>query len=140
MITMMALLDMIGIASILPFMTVLTNPGLIETNFILKSMFKISKNFSVENKQEFIFFLGVLVFLLLIVSLIFKAITTYAQLRFVEMREYSIGKRLIEAYLHQPYSWFLNRHSADIGKTILSEVSHIIGNGISPLIELIARA
>ena len=57
MITMMALLDMIGIASILPFMTVLTNPGLIETNFILKSMFKISKNFSVENKQEFIFFL-----------------------------------------------------------------------------------
>ena len=27
MITIMALLDMIGIASILPFMTVLTNPG-----------------------------------------------------------------------------------------------------------------
>ena len=38
------------------------------------------------------------------------------------MREYSIGKRLVEGYLHQPYSWFLSRHSADLGKTILSEV------------------
>ena len=42
------------------------------------------------------------------------------------MREYSIGKRLVEGYLHQPYSWFLNRHSADLGKTILSEVSTVI--------------
>jgi hypothetical protein len=38
------------------------------------------------------------------------------------MRQYSIGKRLVEGYLNQPYSWFLSRHSADLGKTILSEV------------------
>ena len=36
MILIMALLDMIGVASILPFMAVLTNPSLIETNIILK--------------------------------------------------------------------------------------------------------
>ena len=46
------------------------------------------------------------------------------------MREYSIGKRLVEGYLHQPYSWFLSRHSADLGKTILSEVAQVIGNGM----------
>ena len=38
------------------------------------------------------------------------------------MCEYSIGKLVVETYLRQPYSWFLNRHSADLGKTILSEV------------------
>ena len=32
LIFIMALLDMIGVASILPFMAVLTNPSLIETN------------------------------------------------------------------------------------------------------------
>jgi len=42
-----------------------------------------------------------LVFVLLVVSLAFKALTTYAQLRFTLMREYSIGKRLVEGYLHQ---------------------------------------
>ena len=55
------------------------------------------------------------------------------------MRQYTIGKRLIEGYLNQPYSWFLSRHSADIEKTILSEVSTVIGNGINPFIELIAK-
>ena len=139
MILIMSLLDMAGVASILPFMAVLTNPGLIETNFILNSMFKASSIFGVENNKQFIFALGALVFSLLIISLTFKALTSYAQVRFVQMREYTIGKRLIESYLHQPYSWFLSRHSADLGKTILSEVQQLISDGMTPLMELIAK-
>ena len=81
-----------------------------------------------------------LVFLTLIISLTFRALTTYVQVRFVYMSEYRIGKRLVEGYLHQPYRWFLSRHSADLGKTILSEVSQVIGNGINPLMELIAKS
>ena len=42
MIIIMALLDMIGVAIILPFMAVLTNPDLIETNDALNIMFKAS--------------------------------------------------------------------------------------------------
>jgi ABC-type bacteriocin/lantibiotic exporter with double-glycine peptidase domain len=56
------------------------------------------------------------------------------------MLEFSIGRRLIERYLSQPYSWFLSRHSADIGKNILSEVGQIIANGHQPLIELISKS
>ena len=139
MILIMSLLDMIGIASILPFMTVLTNPDLIETNHILNYMFQIFKIFGVENDQQFLFALGILVFLLLVFSLIFKALTTYAQLRFIHMREYSVSRRLVKKYLHQPYSWFLNRHSADLGKTILSEVGIIIGGYLKPFLNLIAK-
>ena len=68
MIIVMALLDMVGVASILPFITVLTNPSLVETNFILSNMFQISKIFGVEDNQQFLFALGFLVFLLLIFS------------------------------------------------------------------------
>ena len=139
MILIMALLDLIGVASILPFMAVLTSPSLIETNIFLHNMFEFSKIFGIENNQQFLFALGVLVFLLLIISLSFKALLSYVQVRFIMMREYSISKRLIEGYLHQPYSWFLSRHSADLGKTILSEVTYLIGNGLNPLIELIAK-
>ena len=96
MILIMALLDMIGIASILPFISVLTNPDIIETNSILNIMFQKAKMFGVETNQEFLFILGVTVFVLLVVSILFKALTTYVQLRFVLMREYSIGKRLVE--------------------------------------------
>ena len=139
MIIFMALLDMIGVASILPFMAVLTNPSLIETNMFLNKLYALSSIFKVDSKDEFLFVLGILVFFLLILSLTFKAFTTYFQVRFVQMREYSIGKRLIEGYLHQPYSWFLSRHSSDLGKNILSEVQQIITNGLRPLMELIAK-
>ena len=47
MILIMALLDMIGVASIL-FTTVLVNPTLIETNILIK-MFQISTYFGVES-------------------------------------------------------------------------------------------
>ena len=140
MIVIMALLDAIGIASILPFIAVLTNPSLIEANTFLNTMYQASIRFGVETNQEFLFFLGVLVFLILIISLTFKAFSTYIQIRFVYMKEYSIGKRLVEGYLHQPYRWFLSRNSSDLGKTILSEVSQVISYGIKPLMELIAKS
>ncbi len=139
MVTIMALLDVIGVASILPFMAVVTNPDIIETNLILNRIFQASNKFGVENYTQFLFFLGLFVFLLLITSLLFKAFTTYVQVRFTKMREYSISKRIFENYLHQPYSWFLNRNSADLGKTILSEVAMIVSYGITPLINIVSK-
>jgi ABC-type multidrug transport system fused ATPase/permease subunit len=139
MILIMGLLDMIGVASILPFVAVLTNPSLIETNSIINSIFNASIIFGIEDDKDFLFILGVLVFAMLVISLSFKALTVYAQHRFVQMREYTIGKRLFESYLRQPYSWYLNRNSADLGKNILSEIQAIIGNGLNPLIEIMAK-
>ncbi|MDB2679252.1 ABC transporter ATP-binding protein/permease [Candidatus Pelagibacter bacterium] len=139
MILIMALLDTIGVASILPLIAVLSNPSLIETNMILNKIFQASSIFGVETNQQFLFFLGLLIFVVLVTSLAFKAFTSYLQVRFIEMRLYSVGKRLIEGYLQQPYSWFLNRNSADLGKTILSEVSTVIAGGLGPILELIAR-
>ena len=139
MMLITALLDMIGVASILPFIAVLVNPDIIQTNFILKTLFDYLSRFGVENNQHFLFALGVIVFVLLIISLIFKALATYVQIRFVLMREYIIGKHLVEGYLHQPYSWFLNRNSAVLGKTILSEVAQVV-IGLMSLMDIIAKS
>lgn len=136
MILVMAILDTIGVASIMPFVAVLANPELVETNAFLNAAYT---TMGYTNVQQFLLVLGVFVFFTLVFSLAFKALTTYAQLRFTLMREYSIGRRLIEGYLHQPYSWFLSRHSADLGKTILSEVSAVIVNSVTPMMNLIAQ-
>ena len=139
MILVMAFLDMLGVASILPFIAVLANPELVQTNAMLNMAFITSNDIGIHTLDQFLFALGVLVFVLLVTSLAFKALTTYAQTRFALMREYSIGKRLVEGYLHQPYSWFLSRHSADLGKTILSEVNNVINYGMLPLMALMAQ-
>ena len=91
---------MIGVASIMPFIAVLTNPSLLETNYLLKYMFQVSSIFGVENSQEFMFFSGILLFFILIFTLTFRAFVTYIQLRFTFLLEHSIGKRLVEAYLY----------------------------------------
>ena len=85
MIIITALLDMIGVVSILPFMAVLSNPSLIETNIFLNKMFQTSLKIGVENNQQFLFALGVISFLMLVTSLVFKALANYIQIRFVQM-------------------------------------------------------
>ena len=136
MILIMALVDMLGVASIMPFMAVLANPELIETNKILAKMYVYSKS---ADKESFFFILGLIVFFILVFSLFFKGMTTYFQIRFAMMCEYTIGKRFIEGYIHQPYVWFLNRHSAELGKNILSEVQTVILNVVMPFITIFSQ-
>jgi ATP-binding cassette, subfamily B, bacterial PglK len=140
MILVMAILDVIGVASIVPFMAVLSNPEIVDTNFFLNKFFKSLSSLEIYTKQQFLFVLGLIVFGLLVISLSFKALTTYLQYKFVTMREFTVGKRLMEAYLNQPYSWFLNRNSAELGKSILSEVGIIIGKGLTPMMNLITHS
>ncbi len=140
MVLFMAFFEMIGVVSILPFIAVLTNPEVIETNGILIYIFSLSNFFGVETNTQFLYFLGILVMIMLLISLSLKAFTIYFQLRFTSMCQYRIAKNLIKNYLNQPYSWILNRHSADIGKTILSEVGVVVSKGLKPMINLITQA
>ena len=130
-------MDILGVASILPFIAVLSNPEMISTNPLFEYVYQLSNIIGVSNVTQFLFFLGVIVFVLLLTSLILRALSQYAQLRFALMREFSIGKNLIERYLHQPYTWFLNRNSADLAKTILSEVGTIVSGGMLPMMRTI---
>ena len=138
-VIMMALLDTLGIASILPFVAVLSNPEIIETNSYLFSFYQILSRYGIENTQQFVLALGVIVFITLIISLAFKTYATYAQIFFTQRLMFNLSKRLIEGYLFQPYTWFASRHSADLGKTILSEASTVTFTGMQSLIELIAK-
>ena len=137
MIFVMALLEAAGVASIVPFISVLTNPGVIETSPYLRV---IHRFFAFEDTADFMFLLGVLVFVMLLVSISFKALTTYALLRFTQMSNYSMSCRMVKGYLHQPYEWFLNRHSADIGQTVLAEVTQGINGALIPMLQLIAQS
>ena len=140
MVLVLAMLEMIGVVSILPFMAVLMSPEIVDTNIVLNAAFNTSSLFGVETKNDFLFLLGIVVFLILIITLTFKFLTYYVQLRFTTSLNYKIAKRFVEGYLHQPYSWFLNRHSADLGKNILSEVSFVISQGMNPMINFIKQS
>ena len=54
MVLVMAFLDMLGVASILPFITVLTNNELIQTNTLLNTIFTISGKFGIQTIDQFL--------------------------------------------------------------------------------------
>jgi ATP-binding cassette, subfamily B, bacterial PglK len=136
MILVMAFLDTVGVASIMPFMAVLGNPEIVETNRWLSLLFN---RLGFTDPNSLLGFLGLVVFFVFVSSLGFKALTQWALLRFSYMRNHSLSCRLYMGYLDHPYSWFLNRHSADLGKTILAEVHQVIQQAMIPIMQLIAH-
>lgn len=139
-VLIMAFFEMLGLASILPFIAVLSNPDVVETNEKLNGIFQFVKMYGVDTNDQFLLLLGIIVFALFIASICFRALTSYLQVRFFSMCQYNIGKRIIEGYLNKSYSWFLNRNSAELGKNVLSEVSLVVSNGIAPLLNLIVQS
>ena len=139
LILFMALVDMLGIASIMPFIALLTNPEIINSNDILNFLYKKVNIYGVKNEEDFLILVGILVFFLLIVSITIKAITAYFQSKYIRYCEYSLSKRLFERYIYQPYSWFLNQNSSYIGKSILSETANVIGRGLNPALTLLSN-
>jgi ABC-type multidrug transport system fused ATPase/permease subunit len=136
MILVMALLETVGVASIVPFLAVLTDPLLTEQQPLLSWTYE---RLGFADVRSFQLFLGSLMFAAVTISVAFKAFTTYALLRFTHMRSHSLGKRLVEGYLRQPYEWFLNHHTADIGKAVLSEVQQVVSGAVVPMMQLIAH-
>ncbi|WP_018231910.1 ABC transporter ATP-binding protein [Thioalkalivibrio thiocyanodenitrificans] len=136
MILMMAFLEVLGVASILPFLAVLANMELVHTNAYLSAAYEL---LGFRDPERFLFFLGVLVFVFFVVSTLFKALTHYAIARYANMREYALSMRLTAGYLNQPYEWYLDRHSADLGKMVLSEVGQVVQGGLMPMLHVIAH-
>lgn len=131
--------EMMGIASILPFIAILSDPEIINNNAIFNYFYIKSNLFGIKNNDEFLFLVGFLVFLTFSISILFKIFSVYFQNKFVLLLEYNIGKALVNKYLNQPYEWFLNNHSADLGKSVLSEVGQIINQTIVPTLNLIVN-
>jgi ABC-type multidrug transport system fused ATPase/permease subunit len=133
LVLIMGLANMVGIASLLPFLSVLADPGAVEKNPWLAAAYDRS---GMEKPLDFLLLLGVVVVALYVGGLAVKAGVTWLLIRFGAMRHYSISRRLLGRYLAQPYAWFLGRHSADLTKSVLGEVSQVVANVLIPMLNL----
>jgi ABC-type multidrug transport system fused ATPase/permease subunit len=134
----MAFLETAGVASVMPFLAVLGNPDMLNTNTMLSTIFQYSKLFGIRTPEQFFIALGFCSFLIIILSAVYRTLTHYVMNRFIEMRRHTLGSRLLETYLRQPYAFFLDRHSGEMSKIILSEVDQFIGNVVRPAFNMFA--
>ncbi|TDT43459.1 ABC-type bacteriocin/lantibiotic exporter with double-glycine peptidase domain [Halospina denitrificans] len=135
MVILMAIMETVGVAAIMPFLSVMGDPEAVENTPYLLATYNF---FGFQSKQGFLMALGIGAFCIVLIGAAVRIVTTYAINRYAQMRRHSVGERLLETYLRQPYAFFLNRHSGDMAKSILSEVDQLIMNVIKPGFDAIA--
>ena len=131
---LMAVIEVSGVSSIMPFMSVVATPDLINSNGLLNWLFT-TLDFSSSN--TFLLFLGVTVLIILVINNVCTALITWLIFRYTWMRNHSLSKRLLANYLKQPYVFFLNRNTADLEKNIMDEVRIVIVGIFNPLLMMI---
>jgi ATP-binding cassette, subfamily B, bacterial PglK len=132
-----SLVEMVGVASILPFLAVLADPGTIETNAFLSTLYTW---LGFSTTSGFLVFLGFGVLGFVVLSLVVRLAAVFAIARFSNRRAFSISSQLVENYLRQPYTWFLQRNSADLGNIVLLEVDRAVTGALIPAMRLLAHS
>jgi ABC-type multidrug transport system fused ATPase/permease subunit len=131
------LIDLIGVGSIIPFMTVIGNPAAIHTNKYLSRAYEL---FGFSSDRSFLVALGVGAIGVIIFNSAFSALTAYATQRYSFGRRNSLSNRLLASYLSQPYAFFLSHNSSELVKNVVTEVSQVFTGILGPGIELVSRA
>jgi len=136
-ILLAALFQTLGVVSILPFMSIVMQPEIIESNRWLNWLYN-SLDFTSVN--SFIIFIGFLMLLLIIIGNLTSALATWLKVRFVWRKNHNISSALLKKYLSMPYVYFLTQNTADLSKNILSEVRVLTENFMLPLIEIMIKS
>lgn len=128
--------EMIGVASIVPFMGMVTDSSMIMTNSYLNYIYV---NLEFESTDDFLFFSGVAVLCLMAISNLFSIFMNWNMQSFVFLQEHRIACRMIQKYLSQEYLFFLSRNSSDLSKNILTEVGRAMSGVVLPILQVLSK-
>lgn len=135
-VVIMAIFETIGVASIFPFIAVLSEPQVIHSNEYLNKIFYL---FGKPDERQFLFYLGLGVLVVLTTSNAFSAFTMWLLFRYSCMRENTISKHLLSIYLQKPYYFYLNRNTSELVKNLHSEVYRVAMGIFIPSVQTIGR-
>lgn len=135
-IIIMAGLQILAIAFMSPFLSVISSKNSISENTILNFLYT-SFNFSSE--RNFTLFIGFTALSLLIISNLFSMLISWLLFRFAWMRNHSLSYKLLNNYLRKPYVYFLTQNTSELEKNMLSEVQQAIQGMLIPGMQMLAN-
>jgi ATP-binding cassette subfamily C protein len=133
----MALAQVVGVGSIAPFVSVMVNPDSAQTNPALHWAFE---GLGFSSTDSFLLFLALGVLVAVLAANAYLALNQRMLIRIGWSLQNRLSRRLLEAYLSQPYVAFLSRNSANTGKNILAEVELLTNGVILPILHMAAYA
>ncbi len=136
LIFLSAILDVFGLASILPVISAATKPELIHTNHLLNSIFT-ALHFS--NERSFLLFLILVLLVFFVLKSAFGLFVSYIQVKLsLEIGVY-LSKNQFSKYFSLNYSDFKNLKTADITKDIVTNSNAYVQWIVLSLITLLSE-
>ena len=132
-----AVLELLGVASILPFMSVAASP---ETAADNRWVQVLSRWIGTEDTRQLLVWTGLASFIALTVASVAGAVATWLQFKTAWNMAHEIATRLVRNYLARSYRFFLKTTSTKIMTNVLAEVSTLVNNVLVATFELVARA
>jgi ABC-type multidrug transport system fused ATPase/permease subunit len=136
MITVMAVMQVVGVASVTPFLALVANPSALENNAHLALVYEW---LGFRTYDSFLLFAGIGALVLLLFSNGTSALTNWTLMRFSWRLNHALSKRILERYLVKPYVFFLNNNTSRLGKNLLSEVKQVVKGFVVSTMNLVAN-
>lgn len=136
-VLLMGLLEVVGVVSILPFIQLVADPGIVDRSDIAHQAYVF---FGFTSAKQMMMWAGAAVIGLLCITNGFSIFKTWYQYRVSWSVSHNISIRLLKSYLARPYEYFLNRNTTEFTAFIIGETTHLTNGIILPIIEVISRA
>lgn len=133
---LVALLEIVGIASMMPFFGIIGNPNTIQKSKVLSWLYSY---FNFSSNLQFISFLGFSVIGIILFSNTIKGYSAYINNKYIGELRLSLQSRLLGNYIKQPYSFFLNKNSSELNKIIWSDIEFVISYTVTPFIQIVSN-
>ena len=125
--------ELLGFGSILPFLYVVSKPELVHENIVLGKFYNWISPGSVN---EFLVWLGLIIIIVFVLKNSYLFFIQYSIIKFSTKTHHALASRLFRSYLYSPYSFHLQRNSAQLLRNI-GLVQSVITGILLPLIHII---
>ncbi len=129
-------LETLGVGLIPPFVALLGNPEIIERQKILSWLYI---QLGASSHQLFLLWISLILLGVYFFKNTYLAILTYWQYHFLYEKQISLSARLLKLYLNSPYTFHLQRNSAELVCNVTSEVPLIFSGVLVPMLILITE-
>lgn len=136
LVVIMAFTELLGIASIAPFMALVGDISILETNGIFAQLYQMS---GLNNPMDFLFYTGVFVLVMLTFSTVVSMFTTWRLSIFGARIGTEIADRLYTYYMQQSWQFHASGSSAQLTKQVSTEAARISSQIVQPLMTMNAK-
>lgn len=113
-------LETLSVSLVLPLVTAIMQPDIIETNKYAKMVCEL---FDLHSANTFMIIVIIGLIAMYIGKNLFLYLEYYTQTRFVCNNRYALQQRMLQSYITRPYEFFLNESSAEVMRVISGDVA-----------------